>query len=205
MTPQEWERVSQLYHAALAHVLHRHHHVAARLEFGDLIGEALGIAALPPERWMHHNGVRAELLGGAYTALELRDRVGAPHPLGDQQTRGVYRQHRHRILLGHPLDGVDVLADRLGPHHQFHAGQHQVEQHDVRADPLEFGKGRRPVGHHGGLEPLLAQKERQRIGQRLLVFDDQHVGHAARIAGAGLGQWRGVHGQDGHSPGQIRR
>src|ERR1700754_3168003 len=32
----------------------------------------------------------------------------------------VHGQHRHRILLGHPLDGVLVLADRFGPHHQFH-------------------------------------------------------------------------------------
>ena len=72
------------------HVLHRDHHVAARLEFGDLIARTLGVAALPPERRMHDDRLGAELLGGAHAAIQLRDRVGAPHPLGDQQARRVH-------------------------------------------------------------------------------------------------------------------
>ena len=60
------------------------------------VGEPLGVAALPPERRMHDDGLGAELLGGAHAALQLGDRVGAPHPLRDQQARRMHRQHRHR-------------------------------------------------------------------------------------------------------------
>jgi hypothetical protein len=81
------------------HVLHRHHHLAARLEFGDLVGEPLGVAALPAERRMHHDRLRAQLFGGAHAAVQFGDRVGAPHPLRDQQTRRVHRQDRHVVPL----------------------------------------------------------------------------------------------------------
>ena len=83
--------------------------------------KAVGVAALPPERRMHDDGLGAELLGGAHAALEFGDRVGTPHPLRDQQARRVHRQHRHVVLLDSCCDGVDVLADRLGPHHQLDA------------------------------------------------------------------------------------
>src|SRR5436190_20691638 len=79
------------------HVLHGHHDVAGRLELGDLIGEALGVAALPTKRRMHDNRLRAELFGRPHTAVQLRDRVGASYPLRDQQAGCVHRQHRHVV------------------------------------------------------------------------------------------------------------
>jgi hypothetical protein len=103
------------------HVLHRHRHRTGLLQPGHLIAEALGVAALPPERRVHHDSRRTQLLCGPHRAVELADRVGTPDPLGDEQARRVHRQHWHPIAAGHPGDRGDVLTGSLRPDHQLHA------------------------------------------------------------------------------------
>jgi hypothetical protein len=48
-------------------------------------------------------------------------RVRRPHPLSDQQAGRVHRQHRHPVPSRQPGHLIDVLADRVGPHHDFDA------------------------------------------------------------------------------------
>ncbi len=104
-----------------------------------------------------------------------------------------------RIGLGHVVVSAQLQADHLvdlaipGGHHDHrnagpsaqllayigtrHPRQHQIEQDDVGAGPVELGESCRTIGHHRGLKALLAQQKRQRIGQRLLVLHNQHTGH----------------------------
>src|SRR6201999_4452284 len=77
------------------------------------------VPPLPTERRMHDDGLGAELLSGPHTAIQLGNRVGSPHPLRYQQTRRMYRQHRHPVAPREFGHRADVLADRLAPHHQL--------------------------------------------------------------------------------------
>jgi hypothetical protein len=70
---------------------------------------------------MDHHCLSAELFCGPHAAIQFRNRICTPHPLRDQQAGCVHRKHRHLVSLGELDDGIDVLGDRLGPHHQLDA------------------------------------------------------------------------------------
>src|SRR5262249_21760896 len=58
-----------------------------------------------------------------------------------------------------------------------HAGQHQVEQHDVGAVAVELVERGLAGPGHGGREALLAEQKGKRVGKGLFVLDDKHPGH----------------------------
>src|SRR5690606_29099574 len=58
-----------------------------------------------------------------------------------------------------------------------HPGQHEIEQNDVRAVAVELLESLLSVGGDRRRESLLPQQEGQRVGERLLVLDDQHPRH----------------------------
>lgn len=99
----------------------------------------------------------------------------------------------HHVVVGagleaqHDVDGVGFRGqhhDRhtgIGAQHPahvdaVHAGQHEVEEHEVRTDLPDGGQGLRPVAHHEGLETLSAQHDRQHLGERGVVVDDKDAG-----------------------------
>mgnify|MGYP007115106263 CR=1 FL=1 len=97
-------------------------HVRVSLQFLEHPRRVIQIARLPenPPAECDH-GVRAQILGGLHRPHQLGRRITTPDALGDQQARRVDRLHRHVVALGERLHRVDVLADGLGPHHQFDA------------------------------------------------------------------------------------
>ncbi|AGS33896.1 prephenate dehydrogenase [Corynebacterium maris DSM 45190] len=88
--------------------------------------------------------------------------------LVDLRVTGGDHDHRH-------VRGLAQLLAHVGA---GHAGQHQIQQHDVDLVAVEFLQRGRPVAGEEHLEPLLTQEERQRIGQRFLVLNDQDGCHA---------------------------
>src|SRR4029077_10317320 len=59
----------------------------------------------------------------------------------------------------------------------------------IRTTSVVGNEGVRAVGCDLGVESLLAQQEGERVGHRLLVLDDQDLGHVApRWAGSGSGR-----------------
>ena len=143
-------RAEESVGAKREHVLHRDEHVAAGLEFGDLLAEPVGVAALPAERRMHHHGLGAEPFGGLHAAGQLGDRVGTPYPLGDQQTRRMHGQHRHVVPARKLGDRTDVLADRLGPHHQLDPVVAELGGvFEGRLGPQRIDRGRRQTDLDG--------------------------------------------------------
>ncbi len=103
------------------HVLHGEPHVGLLRHPPDAGDELPRVLALPPERGMHDDGGRAEPLGRRPGALQLDPRIGGPHPLGDEQTGRVNGQDRHLVLVRQAAQRVDVLADRIRPHHDLDA------------------------------------------------------------------------------------
>ena len=137
--------------------------------------------------------------------------------------RGVHQRHRPPIarqpadLTGQPVVRVhDVVVARLvgGLGAQHARGERaQLGGQVVLVQPLERARDhvahqharrhphRRLIGRRGGPGEDLHLDAAAGHLQRAL----QHVDvHPAGIAGAGLGQRRGVHRQNGHPPGQIR-
>jgi hypothetical protein len=64
--------------------------------------EVAGVLALPAERRVHDDGLRAERSAALRRADQLRPRVGAPHPLRDEQARRVDREDRDAVVVGQP-------------------------------------------------------------------------------------------------------
>src|SRR6202008_2866548 len=60
-----------------------------------------------------------------------------------------------------------------------HAGQHQVEQHDVGPVAVELLERLLAGVRDRGGEALLAQQESERVGEGLLVLDDEHPGQGS--------------------------
>ncbi len=54
-----------------------------------------------------------------------------------------------------------------------HPGQHQVEQHQVRADLAHRGECLRTVADDEGFEPLTLQHDREHLGERGIIIDDE--------------------------------
>ena len=90
-----------------------------RLQRRDALDEARGVVLLPPERRVHDDHVGADRLGHLGRALELAPRVGAPDPLGEEQAGRVDRADRHLVVLAEPLDGADLLAQRVDADHHL--------------------------------------------------------------------------------------
>jgi hypothetical protein len=55
--------------------------------------------------------------------------------------------------------------------------QHEVEQHDIGAVPLEVGQRVRGRSPRRDLVALLAQHVRQGVAVALFVFDHEYAGH----------------------------
>lgn len=111
------------------------------------------------------------------------------HP-GDQLLRLERFDH---VVIGagfqaqHHIDGVGLRRQhhdghtRIGTQHTadvdaVHAGQHQVEKHQIGTDLPDRGQSLRAVAHHEGLETLAAQHDRQHLGECILVVDDEDAG-----------------------------
>ena len=65
--------------------------------------------------------MRPSCLGGSLRSLQLAPRLGAPHPLRDEQAGRVDRDDRHLVVVRQPLQRRHVLADRVGRHHHLDA------------------------------------------------------------------------------------
>ncbi|BFO14157.1 hypothetical protein SHKM778_05450 [Streptomyces sp. KM77-8] len=63
----------------------------------------------------------AELLGGGLGPLELGPGVGGPHALCDEQAGRVDGQDGDAVVVAESAQRLDVLADRVGPHHDLDA------------------------------------------------------------------------------------
>ena len=107
--------------APRVHVLDGEPHIRLVRHPPDTADEVPGVLALPAERRVHDDRGRAQLLGGGRARWSFDPRVGGPHPLGDQQTRGVDGEHRHAVVVGEAAQRLDVLADRIGPDHDLDA------------------------------------------------------------------------------------
>ena len=138
----------------------------------------------------HRSGLEHPVVGGEIR-LVLHPATQHRTDAGDQLAR--------RIRFGHIVVRTEFEADDLVDltvtrrHHDdgnagarsqrladvgaTHAGQHEVEQDDVRSGAIEFRQRRRSVVDDGGLEAFLAEQERQRVRQGLLVLHDQHTRH----------------------------
>ncbi len=134
-------------------------------------------------------GRRAGLLPAAQDSPQPGYQFATAEGLGD-------------VVIGAELEPDDLvhLAVLRGEHHDRDvgappqlatdlesgkAGQHQVEQDDVGTGAVEFLKRRRAGRRDRDLEALLAKQEGKRVGERVLVLDDQHPGHWATRVGDG--------------------
>ena len=87
----------------------------------DAVDEVPRVVALPAEGRVDHHRRRAEPLGRVPRPLELHPRVGRPDPLSDEQAGGVHREDGYAVEVGQAPQCLDVLADRVGPHHDLDA------------------------------------------------------------------------------------
>ena len=124
--------------------------------------------------------------------------LGAPHPGPDPGHQLLGLERLDDVVVGarlqaeHDVDGVALGREHhdrhagLGPDRPadvdaVHAGQHQVEQHDVRPQLADGGQRPGAVADHRGVEPLAPQHDRQHLGQRRVVVDHQNARlHAAQ-------------------------
>jgi hypothetical protein len=81
------------------------------------------------------------------------------------------------VGLGGEHDDRDagLGADRAADVDAVGAGQHQVEQHEVRLVLAEHGERLVAVGAQGRLVALAAQDDAEHLGQGGVVVDDQHA------------------------------
>ena len=140
--------------------VHVHPH-RARLE--RRLGHVVGVAAAP-EHGAHPGDqlARRERLGHVVVGAEFQ-----PDHLVDLAVLGGQHDHRH----------VGPIAQRPAHLAARQARQHQVEQDQVGAGPVErlerVGAGRADRD----LEALLAQQVRDGVAERVLVLNDQHACH----------------------------
>ena len=68
------------------------------------------------------------------------------------------------------------LSSRIRRHRltAVHAGQHDVEQRDVRRPLAERVQAGQPVGGHVDREPVALQRELGRLADHVVVLDQQH-------------------------------
>ena len=80
------------------------------------------------------------------------------------------------LALGgeHDDGGFVGLADLLQYRPAVHHGQHDVQQHQVRAEGAEEFHALAPVGSHCGFKALLLQIEMQKLRDVGLVLHDKH-------------------------------
>src|SRR5581483_7132816 len=134
-----------------------------RLEHAVGATEVVGVGAAAQHRANAGDQLaRGVRLGDVVVGAEFQ-----PDDLVDLAVAGRHHDHRHTGFRPKLLAHVGAA----------HPRQHQVQQHDVGTGPVEFGERGGPVGDHRRLKSLLAQQECQRIGQRLLVLNNQHTGH----------------------------
>ena len=77
----------------------------------------------------------------------------------------------------------DSAADRPADVDAVHAGEHEVEQDDVRPQVPDGRQRARAVADDGGVESLTPQHDGQHLGQRRVVVDHQYARlHAASIS-----------------------
>src|SRR5229473_1853385 len=108
-----------------------------------------------------HQLPHAERLGDEIVGAELESH----HAIDLLATRG---HHDHGDVPG-ARRALQLPAD-LGPRH---AGQHQVEQHQIRSPVTHQGERLLAVASRGGLEACLPEVELHQVDQVLLVLDDQ--------------------------------
>ncbi len=109
-----------------------------------------------------HQLARGERLGDVVVGAEFE-----PDDLVDLAVAGGDDDDRH-------LRALPQRAAHLGA---GQPGQHQVEQHEVGAGPVEAGQRVRAGAGDRDLVALAAQHVGQRVGERLLVLDDEYPGH----------------------------
>ena len=69
---------------------------------------------------MDDDRASTELLGEVHRAVDLGPRVGGPpHPLGEQQSRGMNGKHGYVVAGAERCERGRVLADRVGPDHDL--------------------------------------------------------------------------------------
>ena len=76
---------------------------------------------------------------------------------------------------------VRALTQRAAHLGAGQARQHQVEQHQVGAVAIEDGQRVEAGAGDRDLVALAPQHVGQRVGERLLVLDDEHSGHQATV------------------------
>ena len=112
--------------------------------------EVPDVLALPQERRMHHHHLGPQRASQLGRPDQLGPGLSAPHPLGDQQARGVHRHDRQVVVLREAAQHAGVLADRVGRDHDLDA---------VVAQPGRELEGvSRALGEH--------RRSRQRDGHR---------------------------------------
>ena len=89
--------------------------------------------------------------------------------------RGVRRDHDHHLL------GI-ARAQLLQDLHARHAGEHEIEQHEI--DRFALGKEQRLLAGAGGdrAQTLAPEERPEDVLEHLFVVDDEDVGHARSCA-----------------------
>ena len=149
--------------------VHRHRTIAGLRRRRQFAGPG------PPQQRPHPGDelADAERLGQVVVgaALETDDGVGLLAAGG---------QHQHR--------GVDVgpaAPQRLAHGDAVHAGQHQVEHHQVEAGRGQPGEGLAAVAHVHRLQPFEAEVQPDQLTDVRVVLDDQNMGHGSILRGRG--------------------
>ena len=159
------------------------------------------LAALAVDVRLHLARVDAQLLDlDRLAALGL----GSPHapPRGGVHARDElrHRERLHEVVVGADVERVDAVVlraaraddddrrpDALGPRALDHAPavalrQHQVEDDDVGRLVAERGQALLALRRPPGLVPGGGEVVDHRLGDDLVVFDDQDLGHTGIIA-----------------------
>ena len=91
--------------------------------------------------------------------LQLAPRVGAPHPLGEEQARCVDGADRDLVVVAELLDRVDLLAERVDADHHLDGVVAQ------RGGPTEAVGGRLGIDRGGGEPDPAASAHRGLTGR----------------------------------------
>ena len=74
-----------------------------------------------------------------------------------------------------PFSTQELLAPALGQRHPALTGQHPVEQNHIRQDRIHLALRRFPVIDHGRRKAVVAQIDGNQLGNRRLVFHNEHA------------------------------